>query len=74
MRRVPVDSTSVASIGYSVRKRELEIEFRPTGDVYRYFGVSPEEYAEFFAAKSMGTYLNQVFKHKDHPFKKTFGR
>ena len=62
MRRNPVRSTSVASIGYLPAERELEIKFRASGDVYRYFDVPREEYAAFMAAESKGTYLNQVFK------------
>ena len=68
MRRAPVDSMSIASIGYDPRRRELEIEFRETGDVYRYFGVSAAEHAEFMAAESKGTYLNQVFKARKHHY------
>lgn len=68
MRRVAVDSTSIASIGYDRRSRELEIEFRQSRDVYRYSGVSAAEHAEFMAAESKGSYLNQVFKPKGHPF------
>lgn len=63
-----VDSTSIASIGYEPRRRELEIEFRQSGEVYRYFDLSSEEYAEFMAAKSKGAYLNQVFKPKGHRY------
>lgn len=62
MRRVRLDSTSIASIGFEPRKRELEIEFRQSGDVYLYLGVPPEEHAAFMAAESKGEYLNQVFK------------
>lgn len=68
MRRVAVVSESIASIGYLPHFRELEIEFRQSGDVYRYFRVSAAEYAEFMAAESKGTYLNQVFKPKGHPY------
>ena len=68
MRRVAVDSESIISIGYAPRRGELEIEFRQSGDVYRYFGVSADEYAEFMAAESKGSYLNQVFKAKEHPY------
>jgi hypothetical protein len=68
MRRVAVDSTSIASVGYEPRSRELEIEFRQSGDVYRYFEVSAEQHAEFMAAESKGSYLNQAFKPKDHPY------
>ncbi len=31
MKRIAVDSTSIASIGYEPRRRELEIEFRDSG-------------------------------------------
>lgn len=64
MRRIAVDSTAIRSIGYDAGKCELEVEFRNTGSVYRYFDVSPGEYAEFVASESKGTYLNQVFKSK----------
>ncbi len=37
--------------------RELEIKFRASGDVYRYFDVPGEEYAAVMAAESKGTYL-----------------
>ncbi len=68
MRREAVDSESIASIGYAPRRTTLEIEFRESGDVYRYFEVSAEEHAEFMAAASKGSYLNQVFKAKEHRY------
>jgi hypothetical protein len=68
MRRVPVRSTTIASIGYLPAERELEIKFRASGDVYRYFDVPSEEYAAFMAAESKGTYLNQVFKPREYRF------
>ena len=55
MRRIPVPSMSIASIGYLPTERELEIKFRASGDVYRYFDVPGEEYAAFMAAESKGT-------------------
>ena len=68
MRRIPVRSTSIASIGYLPAERELEIEFRASCDVYRYFDVPGEEYAAFMTAESKGTYLNQVFKPREYPY------
>lgn len=68
MRRRAVESESIASIGYDASRNELEIEFRQNGSVYRYFGVSPEVYIEFMAAESKGTYLNQVFKPREHRY------
>ena len=68
MKRIAVVSRSIASIGYLPARRELEIEFRESGDIYRYSDVSATEHAEFMAAESKGTYLNQVFKLRDHPY------
>ena len=69
MRREAVDSGTIASIGYEARRCELDVEFLESGDVYRYFEVSAEEHSEFMAAESKGTYLNQVFKGKRHPYR-----
>ena len=69
MRRFPVRSTSIASIGYSPDERELEIKFRESGDVYRYFDVPKEEYEAFMVAESKGTYLNQVFKPREYRYR-----
>ena len=63
-----MESEGIASIGYNAGRNELEIEFRQGGSVYRYFGVPLEEYLEFMAAESKGTYLNQVFKLREHPY------
>ena len=55
MQRVPVESSSIASIGYAPQRRVLELEFRQSGEVYQYFDVPAEEYAEFLGADSKGT-------------------
>lgn len=68
MRRKAVDSETIASMVYEPRRCELDIEFRQSGDVYRYFEVSSEEHAEFMSAESKGGYLNHVFKAKGHPY------
>ena len=69
MRRIWVDSSSIASVGYDAAGRVLEIEFRESGDVYRYFDVPEEEYAALLAADSRGTYFNQVFKERNYPYR-----
>ena len=61
-RRLIQDSISIASIGYDRSRRELEVEFHDSGDVYRYFEVPDEEYAAILSASSKGIYFNQVFK------------
>jgi KTSC domain len=68
MKRVPQESSSIASIGYAPQDRMLELEFRQSGQVYRYFNVPPEECAAFLAADSKGTYLNQVFKTRGYRY------
>jgi hypothetical protein len=68
MFRVAVNSTSIASIGYDRKKRVLEIEFRLSGDLYRYFDVPEEEHAALMAAESKGTYLNQVLKPRGYRY------
>lgn len=69
MRRAAVNSETIASIGYAPIRRELDVEFRESGDVYRYFQVSADEHREFVAAESKGSYLNRVFKPKGHPYR-----
>ncbi len=53
MQRVPVDSSSIASIGYAPQERVLELEFRQSGEVYQYFDMP---------ADSKGIYVNQQLK------------
>jgi hypothetical protein len=65
MQRIPVASSSIASIGYAPRERVLELEFRQSGEVYQYFDVPAEEYTAFLAADSKGTYMNQQLNHGD---------
>ncbi|HTC94907.1 MAG TPA: KTSC domain-containing protein [Terriglobales bacterium] len=57
MKRLPVDSSAVRSIGYDTKSLVLEIEYA-NGSVYDYYGVSPETYQEFCEADSMGAFIN----------------
>ena len=68
MRLDKVDSTTLSAIGHDPVTLELDLKFRDTGDVYRYSDVSAAEHAEFMAAPSKGTYLNCVFKAKNHRY------
>ena len=61
MRRRPVESSSIRSIGYDVASRTLELEYA-SGDVYRYFDVPQPTYAGLLAAPSIGAYVNQEIK------------
>jgi hypothetical protein len=57
VRRKPVSSSAMRSAGYDAAARALEIEF-PDGDVYRYFEVPPQTWAEFEDAPSKGLFFS----------------
>ena len=61
MERTPVDSKSVASVGYDSERFELEVEFR-NGRVYRYEQVPAAAYRLLLQAPSIGEYVNKVIK------------
>lgn len=63
-------SSVIATMQYDDSTRTLTIVFRGKQGVYRYYEVDPEEYAEFQNAPSKGTYLNQTFKTRQHPYKR----
>lgn len=50
MQRIPVESRTIASIGYASKERVLELEFRQSGEIYQYFDVPATEYTAFLAA------------------------
>jgi hypothetical protein len=57
MRRRPVTSSSLRSIGYDSRSRILEIEFHHTG-IYQYYDVPKTVLEELLAQNSLGAYFN----------------
>jgi hypothetical protein len=62
MRREPVRSRSIKSIGYEHAKQILEIEFRDGPRVYQYYGVPLDIYGRLMTAESKGTFVNQLIK------------
>src|SRR5262249_11595344 len=56
IKREPVISSNVASVGYSYKLRALEIEFR-RGAIYRFLNVPLRVHRELMAAKSKGRYF-----------------
>jgi hypothetical protein len=56
MRREPVTSEAMRSVGYDPRRRMLEIEFAD-GDVYRYLDVPPELHLDLMRADSHGEFF-----------------
>ena len=72
MSREPVDSTSIASIGYLPGLGILEVEFLQ-GGVYQYLGVPSEEHQALMQAASKGQHLNRVIKGR-FPFQRAGGQ
>jgi hypothetical protein len=56
MRRRPVDSSAISSLGYDPESRTLEVEFR-SGSVYDYFGVTARLFESFLEADSKGKFF-----------------
>ena len=63
IKRVPVESTALATVGYSKRLRALEIEFR-NGAIYRYLEVAPEVYDALLQARSKARFYDENIRHK----------
>ena len=52
----PLESKLLAAAAYIAPRRRLYLRFR-SGEVYRYFTVSAEQYQDFLAAESQGKYF-----------------
>jgi hypothetical protein len=63
-------SSVILRMRYEPETLALTIVFRGGRGTYRYFDVAIEEWAEFRTSGSKGTYLNEVFKAKDHRYEK----
>ena len=61
MKRVPVESSMIAEVGYDAEKHTLEVMFH-SGQIFEYYDVPAEQYTSMLAAKSAGQYFNQNFK------------
>lgn len=57
LKRVPVVSSSLRSVGYLEVESVLEAEFRD-GAVYRYSAVPPSVWSQLLAAPSKGAFFN----------------
>lgn len=68
MKRKPVNSSNIKSIGYDGRNNCLEIEFN-NGSIYEYSNVPNDIYLSLMSAPSHGKYFNQYIK-KNYTFKK----
>ena len=63
MKRIPVKSNNIASVGYDSASRTLEVEFK-SGGVYEYKSVAPATALAFHKSKSKGQYFANFIKSK----------
>ncbi|RDZ61344.1 MULTISPECIES: KTSC domain-containing protein [Haloferax] len=61
MKRVPVSSSNLSSVGYDESTQLLEIEFNG-GRVYQYFNVPQGIHQELMSASSHGKYFHRNIK------------
>jgi hypothetical protein len=57
MERQPVDSSSIASVGYSPDSETLEIEFK-NQTIYEYYNVPQVIYDQLMETASVGAYFS----------------
>jgi ATP-dependent DNA helicase RecG len=63
IKRTPVASSNIASVGYDAENQILEIEFHH-GAIYQYFDVPKEVYDELMRAGAIGSYYMNEIKEK----------
>lgn len=61
MKRAPVDSSAVVSVGYDESQQILELEYID-GDVYQYFDVPKALHLALLDAPSIGQFVNTEIK------------
>ncbi len=61
MRRTPVSSSNLASVGYDEYEHILEVEFL-SGSVYHYYNVPEQVYRGLMSASSHGTYFGEYVR------------
>ena len=69
MKRIPVESSDLASVGYDSKNSVLEIEFK-SGGIYQYSGVPQPVYDDLMNAASKGKYFHQYIKNSRYPYSK----
>jgi KTSC domain/Domain of unknown function (DUF5615) len=62
--RVFVESSAISTILYDHKSQTLDVEFKSSGETYRYFDVPNDKYQGLLTAASKGAYLNSEIKPK----------
>ncbi|MFD8370131.1 KTSC domain-containing protein [Streptomyces sp. NPDC059688] len=66
MRRISVVSSNLASVGYELHSKMLEVQF-VNGSIYQYAGVPETVYSGLMNAASKGSYLDAFVKKAGYP-------
>lgn len=66
VQRISVVSSNLASVGYELHSRTLEVQFK-NGGIYRYSGVPESVYRGLMNASSKGGYLDAFVKKAGYP-------
>lgn len=61
MKREPVSSSNIVSVGYDTASETLELEFM-SGSVYQYYNVPQSIYDALIAAPSAGKFFTYQIK------------
>lgn len=69
MKRAPVQSSNITSVGYDPSAGILEIEFH-SGGVYQYLGVPKAVHDGLMKAASKGSYFHHYIKMSGYRFRK----
>lgn len=73
MKRIPVQSSDLESVGYDAERQILEIEFH-SGGVYWYMNVPQNIYFGLMSASSKGRYFSQYIRdNRRYPYRKISG-
>jgi hypothetical protein len=57
MQRRVVESSALNSLGYDPSAKILELEFRDSGAVWQYFGITSTMYKKFINSESLGHFF-----------------
>ena len=68
IKRAPMDSSAVASVGYDATIRALDVEYAG-GAVYRYHPVPDRVYRQLLRAESKGRFVNAHIRDA-YPFRR----
>jgi hypothetical protein len=69
MKRTPLASSCLSSVGYDARRRVLELEFTH-GHIYRYFDVPAAIYRGLLKASSHGAYYQSAIRDRDYRYER----